>query len=120
MKSAAPIRLSDDEQTKVDTWVRRKSFPLRLIQRALIVRIAANGIQNQTIAQESSESTIRRIWKQHNLKPHLILFFHHFLPETFETAPRTNRHSQRFTPGYLPSQSTTRISPKKINPGARF
>jgi len=123
----------------VGSW--EKVFPLRLVQRALIVRRAADGVQNQAIAQELSvsrptvqlwrqrflafrleglekdaprpgripkipvgkvqavveatlhttpfnathwstrnmaeaqglsEATIRRIWKQHNLKPHLI------------------------------------------------
>lgn len=144
MKSAAPIILSPDEQSKLDRWVRGKSFPLRLVQRSLIVRRAADGVQNQAIAQELgisrptvqlwrqrflalrleglekdaprpgripkipvekvqavveatlhttplnathwstrsmadaqgvSEATIRRIWKQHNLKPHLIKTF---------------------------------------------
>jgi transposase len=144
MKSATPIILSPDEQSKLDTWARGKSFPLRLVQRALIVRRAADGVQNQIIAQELSisrptvqlwrqrflalrlaglekdaprpgripkipvekvqavveatlhttplnathwstrsmadaqgvsEATIRRIWKQHNLKPHLVKTF---------------------------------------------
>src|SRR3990167_6238341 len=144
MKSAAPIILSLQEQSKLDTWVRGKSLPLRLVQRARIIRMAADGIQNQAIAQGLSvsrptvqlwrqrflafrleglekdaprpgripkiplkkiqavveatlhttplnathwstrsmakaqglsEATIRRIWKQHNLKPHLIKTF---------------------------------------------
>lgn len=144
MKSAASIILSPNEQSKLDTWVRGKSFPLRLVQRALIVRRAADGVQSRIIAQELgisrptvqlwrqrflafrleglekdaprpgripqipvekvqavveatlhttplnathwstrsmaeaqglSEATIRRIWKQHNLKPHLIRSF---------------------------------------------
>src|SRR3990172_12272010 len=139
MKSAMPIILSTQERSKVDTWARGKSFPLRLVQRARIIRMAVDGVQNQDIAQELgisrptvqlwrqrflafrldglekdaprpgripkipvrkvqavieatlrttppnathwstrsmakaqglSEATIRRIWKQHNLKPH--------------------------------------------------
>jgi DNA-binding NarL/FixJ family response regulator len=52
MKSAAPVMLSPEERSKVDTWARGKSFPLRLVQRALIVQMAADGVQNQDIAQE--------------------------------------------------------------------
>jgi len=144
MKSAAPIILSASEQSTLDTWARGKSFPLRLVQRAVIIRMAADGAQNQAIsqalgiskptvqlwrqrflalrleglekdaprpgripkipmekvravveatlhttppnathwstrsmaeAQGVSEATIRRIWKQHNLKPHLVKTF---------------------------------------------
>src|SRR3989337_1946831 len=144
MKSAAPVMLSPQERSKVDTWARGKSFPLRLVQRAQIIRMAADGVQNQDIAQELgvsrptvqlwrqrflafrleglekdaprpgripkipvkkihavveatihttppnathwstrsmaeaqglSEATIRRIWKRHNLKPHLVRTF---------------------------------------------
>ena len=128
----------------MDIWARGKSFPLRLVQRAQIIRMAADGAQNQDIAKELgvsrptvqlwrqrflafrleglekdaprpgripkiqvkkvqavveatlhttpsnathwstrsmakaqglSEATIRRIWKQHNLKPHLVKTF---------------------------------------------
>ena len=144
MKTATPIMLSSEEKCTLDTWVRGRSLPLRLVQRARIVRMAADGIQNQDIArcvgvsrptvqlwrqrflalrlvglekdaprpgrfpkipykkveavveatlhttspnathwstrsmakaQGLSEATVRRIWKQYNLKPHLIKTF---------------------------------------------
>ncbi len=128
----------------MDTWAHGRSLPLRLVQRAQIIRMAADGISNQEIAHEMeisrptvqlwrerflalrlpglkqdaprpgripkiparkiqavvkatlhttppgathwstramaesqglSEATIRRIWKQHNLKPHLVKTF---------------------------------------------
>jgi transposase len=144
MKTAASIILSPEEGSTLDTWVRARSLPLRLVQRARIVRMAADGMQSQEIArslgisrptvqlwrqrflafrlvglqkdaprpgripkitpkktqavveatlhttpphathwstrsmakaQGLSEATIRRIWKQHNLKPHLLKTF---------------------------------------------
>jgi transposase len=144
MKAAAPIRLSSEESSTLNTWVRGRSLPLRLVQRARIIRMAADGIQSQEIARDLgvsrptvqlwrqrflafrleglekdaprpgripqitpqkiqavveatlhtvppdathwstrsmakaqglSEATIRRIWKQHNLKPHLVKTF---------------------------------------------
>ena len=144
MKTAAPIILSPEEHSTLDTWVRARSLPLRLVQRARIIRMAADGMQSQVIARDLgiskptvqlwrqrflafrlvglekdaprpgripqitpkkiqavveatlhttppdathwstrsmakaqglSEATIRRIWKQHNLKPHLVKTF---------------------------------------------
>jgi transposase len=144
MKTAKPIILSPQERSKLDAWARGRSNPLRLVQRARIIRMAADGMQNQQIAGELdisrptvqlwrqrflafrlagiekdaprpgripeipakkvqavveatlhttppnathwssrsmakaqglSDATIRRIWKQHNLKPHLLKTF---------------------------------------------
>ena len=144
MKTAAPIILSPEERYTLDTWARGRSLPLRLVQRARIIRMAAHGLQSQVIARDLgvskptvqlwrqrflafrlvglkkdaprpgripkitprkiravveatlhttppnathwstrsmgkaqglSEATIRRIWKQHNLKPHLLKTF---------------------------------------------
>jgi transposase len=144
MKTTAPIILSPQERSKLDTWARGRSIPLRLVQRARIIRMTADGLQSKQIARELdisrptvqlwrqrflafrlagieqdaprpgripeipakkvqavveatlhttppnathwssrsmakaqglSDATIRRIWKQHNLKPHLIKSF---------------------------------------------
>jgi len=144
MKTAASIILTLKEHSTLDTWVRGRSLPLRLVQRARIIRMAAEGMQSQEIARDLgvskptvqlwrqrflafrlvglekdaprpgripqitpkkiqavvkatlhttppnathwstrsmakaqglSEATIRRIWKQHNLKPHLVKTF---------------------------------------------
>lgn len=141
---AAPIVLSPEERSVLDTWSRQRSAPLRLVQRANIIRMASEGAINRDIAfrmnvsrptvqlwrdrflslrlpglekdaprpgriprisegkirqvvnetlhstpphathwstrsmakaQGLSEATVRRIWKQHNLKPHLIETF---------------------------------------------
>ena len=144
MRVAETITLSTDERTTVDRWATGRSFPYRLVQRARIIRMAADGVLSQEIAhklkisrptvqlwrqrflalrlsglekdaprpgriprisqrkitavihatlhttpanathwstrsmakaQGLSEATIHRIWKQHNLKPHLIETF---------------------------------------------
>jgi transposase len=143
-RMAAPIILSPEERATIDMWARGKRFPVRLVQRAGIIQMAADGIMNQDIAiklettrptvqlwrdrflafrlaglekdaprpgrlpriseekiaevveatlhtkpcnathwstrtmatvQGISEKTVRRIWKQHNLKPHLTKTF---------------------------------------------
>jgi len=143
-RTTPPIILSSEEQTTLDTWAQARSLPLRLIQRAQIIRLAAQGTQSQEIAkslgisrptvqlwrqrflalrvaglekdaprpgrlpritpkkiktvieatlqtkpptathwstrtmaaaQNISEASVRRIWKQHNLKPHRIKTF---------------------------------------------
>jgi transposase len=143
-RTAPTIVLSPEEQTCLETWAHGRSLPVRLVQRAQIIRMAAGGALNQNIARELrisrptvqlwrqrflalrvpglekdaprpgripkisprkikavieatlhttppnathwstrtmakaqnlSEATIRRIWKQHNLKPHLVHTF---------------------------------------------
>jgi len=144
MHRASPIILSAEERTTLETWSRGRALPLRLVQRALIIQMAAEGALNQTIADELgvsrptvqlwrdrflalrlqglekdaprpgrlpkvphskvaavveatlhstppnethwsarsmakaqgvSRMTVQRIWKQHNLKPHLLETF---------------------------------------------
>lgn len=144
MKVAEPILLSAEERTKLDTWASARSMPFRIVQRAKIIQMAANGVLSQDIAQQLhisrptvqlwrqrflslrlaglekdaprpgrvpripqkkvnaiveatlhttpanathwstrsmakaqgiSEATVRRIWKRHNLKPHLVETF---------------------------------------------
>lgn len=144
MHLAPPILLSSEERTTLRTWAHAKSLPLRVVQRAQIIMMAADGVTNQDIAsrlqisrptvqlwrerflalrvvglekdaprpgripsipeakiraiveatlhtkppaathwstrtmakaQGVSEATVRRIWRQHNLKPHLVKTF---------------------------------------------
>lgn len=144
MNIAQRIILSPGEDTTINRWATGKSFPLRLVQRAQIIRLAANGIFNHDIALQLglsrptvqlwrdrflalrlaglekdaprpgrlprisqqkvtsivnstlqqtpqdathwstrsmakahgvSNATVSRIWKEHNLKPHLIETF---------------------------------------------
>ena len=144
MRTTEPIILSPDERSTLRTWANARSLPLRLVQRAKIIQMAASGVTNQDIAhkldisrptvqlwrsrflslrlpglekdaprpgripkispqkikevieatlnttpssathwstrtmakaQGISEATIRRIWKKHNLKPHLTKTF---------------------------------------------
>ncbi len=141
---AEPVKLSDVERATITRWVRGKTIPHRLVQRARIIQQAADGVLNQDIAVEVqvsrptvqlwrqrflalrleglkkdaprpgripripdqkiraiveatlhsqppnathwstrsmatasglSAATVRRIWKQHNLKPHLVKTF---------------------------------------------
>lgn len=144
MKLAESIILSPEEHATLDSWATKRSIPFRLVQRAQIICMAANGVLSQDIAkklrvsrptvqlwrqrflalrlsglekdaprpgriprivqrkisavikatlhttppnathwstrtmakaQGLSEATVRRIWKHHNLKPHLIKTF---------------------------------------------
>jgi transposase len=143
-RSAAPILLSDPERNTLQTWARSRTQPQRLVQRAQIILLAAEGVESQNIAvrlrvsrptvqlwrerflalrtsglekdsprpgrlppisdakraaiveatlhrqppnathwstrmmaeaQGVSEATVRRIWKQHGLKPHRLSTF---------------------------------------------
>ncbi len=144
MRITEPIILSPEESSILSAWAHAKSLPLRVVQRARIIRMAADGVLSQDIAerlhvsrptvqlwrqrflalrlpglekdaprpgripkisdekiravveatlhtkpanathwstrsmaeaQGLSEATIRRIWKQHNLKPHRVKTF---------------------------------------------
>ena len=155
---AEPIVLSSQERATLERWAHGKSLPLRLVQRAQIIRMAADGMFSQDIAQEIkvsrptvqlwrerflalrlpglekdaprpgripkisakkiravveatlhttppqathwstrsmaeaqglSQTTVQRIWKQHNLKPHLIRTFKlsrdkHFIEKLYD------------------------------------
>ena len=56
MKVAEPILLSHEERTKLDAWASARSISFRIVQRAKIIRMAANGVLNQDIAQKLSTS----------------------------------------------------------------
>lgn len=144
MNRAEQIVLSLSERATIDRWSRSKRLPLRLVIRAQIIQLAAQGVFSHEIAQALgvsrptvqlwrerflalrlaglekdaprpgrlprisqkkvaaivaatlhtvpaaathwstrtmataqgvSEATVRRIWKQHNLKPHLVETF---------------------------------------------
>jgi transposase len=143
-RTAASIVLSVEERLELERWARGRSLPLRQVQRARIVVMAADGVRNQDIArrlrvsrptvqlwrerfltlrlkglekdaprpgrrpriraakvravveatlgskppdathwstrsmaraQGISEATVRRIWRRHRLKPHLVRTF---------------------------------------------
>jgi transposase len=143
-RKAAQIILAPEERAIINEWVRSRTMPLRVVQRAKIIQMASNGIDSQDIAKELnisrptvqlwrqrflalriaglekdaprpgriprisdekvravieatlhckpsnathwstrsmaraqgvSEATVRRIWHQHNLKPHLVKTF---------------------------------------------
>lgn len=47
---AESIMLSTEERTALDTWSRQRSAPARLVQRANIICLAADGVANKDIA----------------------------------------------------------------------
>ena len=49
-RRAAQIVLSPEEQAAIEKWALGKRFPVRLVQRAQVILMAANGILNQDIA----------------------------------------------------------------------
>lgn len=158
MNTAERIILTQQEETTINRWAHGKRFPVRLMQRAQIIQLAARGVFNHDIAnrlgtsrptvqlwrerflsfrlsglekdaprpgriprisqekvaaiinatlhtipshathwsersmakaQGVSKDTVRRIWREHNLKPHLIKTFKlsrdkHFLEKLYD------------------------------------
>lgn len=93
MRIAEAITLTSDERTILDKWAAGRSFPLRLVQRAQIIRKAADGMLSQDIARwlGISRPTVQ-LWRQRFLALRL--------PGLEKDAPR---------PGRIP-----RISQRKV------
>lgn len=51
MRIAPPVELSAQQRIELEHWARQRSLPARLVERARIVLQAAEGLQNQLIAQ---------------------------------------------------------------------
>ena len=92
-RRATPIVLSPEERTALDTLSRGRSLPLRQVQRAQIIQMAADGLLNQEIANRLnlSRPTIQ-LWRER--------FLAYRVAGLEKDAPR---------PGRLP-----RISAKKV------
>lgn len=86
--------MSPEERSILGTWVRGKSLPMRLVQRAQIILMAADGTESQEIARRMkvSRPTVQ-LWRQRFLALRLA--------GLEKNAPR---------PGRIP-----RISAQKIN-----
>ena len=93
MNIAEQIILTPKEEETINRWVHGKSFPLRLVQRAKIIQLAAQGIFNHDIASRLgiSRPTVQ-LWRER--------FLSFCLQGLEKDAPR---------PGRLP-----RISQKKV------
>ena len=65
MKTAEPIILTSSERSTIDSWATGRSIPYRLVERARIISMAADGTLNQDIAQELqiSRPTVQ-LWRQ--------------------------------------------------------
>ena len=64
-RSAAPIVLSPEEETTLETWTRSRSLSVRQVQRAQIIQLAASGVDRQDIARtlDVSRPTVQ-LWRQ--------------------------------------------------------
>ncbi len=58
-KTAEPIILSPEEYTTLIRWTRQRSLPLRTVQRARIIQMAADGLQNQDTSLKVGVSVLR-------------------------------------------------------------
>lgn len=65
MNIAERIVLSPEEEAVINRWAHGKIFPVRLVQRAKIIRMSADGIFNHDIAQELgvSRPTVQ-LWRE--------------------------------------------------------
>ena len=84
MRVAEAIILSPEERETLDSWAKGRSFPLRLVQRAQSIQMAADGILNQDIAHRmgTSRPTVQ-LWRQRFLALRL--------PGLEKDAPRPGR-----------------------------
>jgi transposase len=73
MNRANAIILSPAEELKLDAWAHGRSIPLRLVQRARIIQMAAKGALNQEIADELkiSRPTVQ-LWRDRFLALRLV------------------------------------------------
>jgi transposase len=51
MRIAAPVELSPEQRTALESMARQRSLPLRVVERARIVLLAADGLENKQIAR---------------------------------------------------------------------
>ena len=75
MRTTAPIihYIVPRRTLHLDTWVRGKSLPLKLVQRARSVWMAADGMQSQDIARSLGVSKpTAQLWRQRFLAFRLI------------------------------------------------
>jgi transposase len=65
MKIAEPITLSLEERSTLNAWTTSRSLPFRVVQRAQIICMAADGVLSQDIAQKLrvSRPTVQ-LWRQ--------------------------------------------------------
>ncbi len=84
MRIAEPITLTSRERAVLDKWAAGRSFPVRLVQRAQIIRKAADGVLSQDIARilNISRPTVQ-LWRQRFLALRL--------PGLEKDAPRPGR-----------------------------
>ena len=102
MNLAEPITLSPEERQTLDAWSSRRSLPFRVVQRARIIRMAADGVLNQDIAKNLhiSRPTVQQ-WRQRFLSLRL--------PGLEKDAPRPGRKPrilQRKIDGLSPPHCT--------------
>jgi transposase len=50
MRVAAPVELSPEQRTALERMARQRSLPVRLVERVRILRLAAEGLENNQIA----------------------------------------------------------------------
>src|SRR3970040_559488 len=84
MRIAERVVLSPEERSALKTWERGRSLPLRVVQRARIIRLAADGMRNQDVAKAVGVScpTVH-LWRQRFLALRL--------PGLEKDAPRPGR-----------------------------
>ena len=94
MNRANAIMLSSEEQATLESWSRGRSLPARVVQRARIIQMAADGALNQKIADvlDISRPTVQ-LWRERFLALRL--------PGLEKDAPR---------PGRIPKIPQTKVA----------
>lgn len=59
------IVLTPKEESTINHWAKGKNFPLRLVQRAQIIQLAAKGLFNHVIAERLNVSRLTvQLWRE--------------------------------------------------------
>ena len=105
MRTAPHITLDDDQRTTLQRWARGRRTPIRLVFRAKIVLLAANGMQNKEIAADLKvDRSIVGRWRAR--------FAQHGLSGIEKDAPRGGRKpTQRNNLAQLILDTTTKETP---------
>jgi transposase len=112
MKSAPRMTLADDDRKTLTRWSRGRSTPVRLMQRARIVLLAAEGKMNKDIAVELNimPNTVGR-WRRR--------FADGGVAAIIQDAPRSGRKPRTDIVRLIIEQTTRETPPNATHWGGR-
>src|SRR6266511_3401753 len=76
-RAADALEVSDGQREVLDALARSQTLPFRVVTRARVLLLAADGVSNVEIAELAgvSRPTVQRIWSARGLQPHRVETF---------------------------------------------